>query len=100
MAVLCCGANGSFNNASKECQHTYCDEEWQDWCERMVRFYGCKIILHRDSSVYLSDIHFEETRLFQMDGDSVKQTMLDTFPYADPVQAPDPDPQTADDVPF
>ena len=81
----------------KECQDTYCDEEWWDWCERMVRFYGCKIFLHRDSSVYLSDIHFEETRLFQLDGDSVKQTMLDTFPYADPA----PDPQTDDDdVPF
>lgn len=78
-----------------ECQDTYCDEEWWDWCERMVRLYGCKIILHQDSSVYESDIHDEQTRLFQMDGDSVKQTMLDTFPYADPA------PQTdVDDVPF
>lgn len=78
-----------------ECQDTYYDEEWWDWCERMVRLYGCKIILHRESSVYESDIHDEQTRLFQLDGNSVKQTMLDTFPYADPA------PQTdVDDVPF
>ena len=59
-----------------ECQDTYWEEEWWDWCERMVRLYGCKIILHKDSEVYESDIHDEETRLFEMDGDSVKQTML------------------------
>lgn len=80
----------------KECQDTYCDEEWCDWCERMIRLYGCKIILHRESSVYLSDIHFEETRLFQLNGDSVKQSMLDTFPYADPTPTQSDD----DDVPF
>jgi hypothetical protein len=80
-----------------ECQDTYCDEEWCDWCERMIRLYGCKIILHREEDVYETDIHNEETRLFQMDGNSVKQTVLDTFPYADPT--PDPDPQTAE-VPF
>ena len=79
-----------------ECQDTYYDEEWWDWCHRMVRLYGCKIILHREEDVYESDIHDEATRLFQLDGNSVKQTMLDTFPYADPT----PDPQTADDVPF
>ena len=80
----------------KECQDTYCDEEWWDWCERMVRLYGCKVILHRESGVYESDLHDEETILFQMDGDSVKQTMLDTFPYADPTPTPTDD----DDVPF
>ena len=79
-----------------ECQDTYCDEEWCDWCERMIRLYGCHIILHREEDVYESDIHDEETRLFQMDGDSVKQTMLDTFPYANPT----PTPQTDDDFPF
>ncbi len=79
-----------------ECQDTYCDEEWWDWCERMVSLYGCKVILHRESGVYESDIHDEETRLFELDGDSVKQTMLDTFPYADPTPTPSDD----DDVPF
>lgn len=79
-----------------ESQDTYCDEEWCDWCERMIRLYGCKIILHREEDVYESDIHDEQTRLFQMDGDSVKQTMLDTFPYA----APTPTPTDDDDVPF
>ena len=79
-----------------ECQDTYCDEEWWDWCERMIRLYGCKIFLHREEDVYESDIHDEATRLFQMDGDSVKQTILDTFPYA----APTPTPSDDDDVPF
>ena len=79
-----------------ECQDTYYDEEWWDWCERMIRLYGCKIILHREEDVYESDIHDEATRLFQMDGDSVKQTILDTFPYA----APTPTPSDDDDVPF
>lgn len=79
-----------------ECQDTYYDEEWWDWCERMVRLYGCKIILHREEDVYESDIHDEQTRLFQLDGDSVKQSMLDTFPYADPTPTPTDD----DDVPF
>ena len=83
-------------SAVNECQGTYSDEEWCDWCERMIRLYGCKIILHREEDVYETDIHNEETRLFQMEGNSVKQTMLDTFPYADPT----PDPQMADDVPF
>lgn len=67
----------------KECQDTYCDEEWRDWCERMVRLYGCKVILHRESGVYESDIHDEETKLFELDGNSVKQTTLDKLPYAD-----------------
>ena len=79
-----------------ESQDTYCDEEWQDWCHRMVRLYGCKVILHRESGVYESDIHDEETKLFELDGNSVKQTKLDTFPYADPTPTPTDD----DDVPF
>lgn len=79
-----------------ECQDTYWDEEWWDWCERMVRLYGCKVILHREEDVYESDIHDEQTRLFELDGDSVKQSMLDTFPYA----APTPTPSDDDDVPF
>lgn len=79
-----------------ESQDTYCDEEWQDWCHRMVRLYGCKVILHRESGVYESDIHDEQTMLFELDGNSVKQIMLDTFPYA----APTPTPSDDDDVPF
>lgn len=77
-----------------ECQDTYWDEEWWDWCERMARLYGCKVVLHRESSVYESDIHEKETRLFELDGDSVKQTILDKFPYGDSVQESD------DEMPF
>ena len=77
-----------------ECQDTYWDEEWWDWCERMVRLYGCKVFLNKVSEVYESDIHDEETRLFELAGDSVKQTALDTFPYEKP--APEPD----DVIPF
>ena len=77
-----------------ECQDTYWDEEWWDWCERMVRLYGCKVFLHKVSEVYESDIHEEETRLFEPVGDSVKQTALDSFQYKEP--APEPD----DEIPF
>lgn len=77
-----------------ESQDTYWDEEWWDWCERMVRLYGCKVFLHKVSEVYESDIHEEETRLFEPVGDSVKQTALDTFPYEEP--APEP----SDEIPF
>ena len=77
-----------------ECQDTYWDEEWWDWCERMVRLYGCKVFLNKVSEVYESDIHDEETRLFELAGDSVKQTALHSFPYKEP--APEPD----DEIPF
>ena len=78
----------------REGQDTYWDEEWWDWCERMVRIYGCKVFLHKVSEVYGSDIHEEETRLFEPVGDSVKQTALDKFPYEG--SAPEPD----DEIPF
>ena len=77
-----------------ECQDTYWDEEWWDWCERIVRLYGCKVFLNKVSEVYESDIHEEETRLFEPVGDSVKQTALDSFPYEEP--APEPN----DEIPF
>ena len=77
-----------------ESQDTYWDEEWWDWCERMVRLYECKVFLHKVSEVYESDIHEEETRLFEPVGDSVKQTALDSFPYEEP--APEPN----DEIPF
>ena len=77
-----------------ESQDTYWDEEWWDWCERMVRLYGCKVFLRKVSEVYESEIHDEETRLFELDGDSVKQTALDSFPYEIP--APEPN----DEIPF
>ena len=84
-----------------ECQDTYWDEEWWDWCERMARLYGCKVVLHRESSGYESDIHDEETRLFELDGDSVKKTMLDKFPYDDSVQESEPISLAEDDnMPF
>ena len=77
-----------------ESQDTYWDEEWWDWCERMVRLYGCKVFLNKVSEVYESDIHEEETRLFEPVGDSVKLTALDSFPYEEP--APEPN----DEIPF
>lgn len=77
-----------------EGQDTYWDEEWWDWCERIVRLYGCKVFLNKVSEVYESDIHEEETRLFEPVGDSVKQTALDSFPYKEP--APEPN----DEIPF
>ena len=77
-----------------ECQDTYLDEDWRDWCERMARLYGCKVFLHKVSEVYETDIHEEETRLFESVGDSVKQTALHSFPYKEP--APEPD----DEIPF
>ena len=85
-----------------ECQDTYLDEDWWDWCERMVRLYGCKVVLHRESGVYESDLHDEETRLFELGGDYVKQTMLDEFPYRDFVQESESAFQAEDDddLPF
>lgn len=86
----------------KEFQDTYWDEEWWDWCERMVRLYGCKVVLHRESSVYESVLHEEETRLFELDGNSVKKTMLDKFPYDDAVQESESNShmEDDDDMPF
>lgn len=85
-----------------ECQDTYWDEEWWDWCEQMVRLYGCKVVLHRESSVYESVLHEEETRLFELDGNSVKKTMLDKFPYDDAVQESESNShmEDDDDMPF
>ena len=77
-----------------ESQDTYWDEDWRDWCGRMVRLYGCKVVLHRESGVYESNIHDKETMLFEPVGDSVKQTALDSFPYKE--LAPEPD----DEIPF
>lgn len=76
-----------------ESQNTYWDEEWWDWCERMVRLYGCKVFLNKVSEVYESDIHEEDTRLFELEGDSVKQTILDEYPFKDTVVK-------YDDIPF
>ena len=77
-----------------ESQDTYWDEDWRDWCGRMVRLYGCKVFLHKVSEVYESDIHEEETRLFELVGDSVKETALNEFPYGDHVRGTD------DEIPF
>ena len=85
-----------------ECKDTYWDEEWWDWCERMVRLYGCKVILHKESELYESDIHDEDTRLFELDGEAVRQTTLDEFPYGDSVRQPKSAPKAGDedDLPF
>ena len=85
-----------------EDQDTYLDEDWWDWCERMVRLYGCKVVLHRESGVYESDLHDVETRLFELGGDSVKQALLDEFPYRDFVQESESAFQAEDDddLPF
>ena len=83
-----------------ECQDTYWDEDWWDWCERMVRLYGCRVVLHRETEG--CGIDDKETRLFEPDGDSVKQTLLDEFPYEDTVQESESNPQgeVEDDMPF
>ena len=84
-----------------ECQDTYLDEDWRDWCERMARLYGCKVVLHRESGVYESDIHDEDTRLFELDGNSVKETPLSGFPYGDLVQKAGSNSQPENsDIPF
>ena len=85
-----------------ECKDTYWDEEWWDWCERMVRLYGCKVVLHREEELYGFDIDDKDTRLFELDGDVVKQTMLDENPYEDAVEEPESSSQTEEDedLPF
>ena len=85
-----------------ECQDTYWDEEWWDWCERMVRLYGCKVVLHREEELYGSDIGNKETRMFKADGNAVKQTTLDVFPYEESAQKSESTPQDEDDddIPF
>ena len=85
-----------------ECQDTYWDEDWQDWCERMVRLYGCRVVLHRESEIYGSDIDDKDTWVFEMDGDSVKKTILDGFSYEGTVQESGAEPRREcdDDMPF
>ena len=85
-----------------ECQDTYWDEEWWDWCERMVRLYGCKVILNKEEELYGSDIDNKETRMFKADGNAVKQTTLDVFPYEESAQKSESSPQDEDDddIPF
>ena len=85
-----------------ECQDTYWDEEWWDWCERMVRLYGCKVILNKEEELYGSDIDNKETRMFKADGNAVKQTTLDVFPYEESAQKSESTPQDDDDddMPF
>ncbi len=83
-----------------ECQDTYWDEDWWDWCERMVRLYGCRVVLHREADG--CGIDDKETRLFEPDGDYVKQTMLDEFPHEDSEDESESNPQGEydDDMPF
>lgn len=85
-----------------ECQDTYWDEEWWDWCERMVRLYGCKVILNKEEELYGSDIDNKETRMFKADGNAVKQTTLDVFPYEESAQKSESTSQDDDDddMPF
>lgn len=80
-----------------ECQDTYWDEEWWDWCERMVRLYGCRVILNKEEELYGSDIDNKETRMFKADGNAVKQTTLDVFPYEESAQKSESTPQDEDD---
>ena len=85
-----------------ECQDTYWDEEWWDWCERMVRLYGCKVVLQREEELFRSEIDDKKAWLFESDGSSVKRTTLDAFMYEDSVQESESEPQTEDDddMPF
>ena len=83
-------------------QDTYWDEEWWDWSERMVRLYGCKVILNKEEELYGSDIDNKETRMFKADGNAVKQITLDVFPYEESAQKSESTPQDEDDddMPF
>ena len=85
-----------------ECQDTYWDEEWWDWCERMVRLYSCKVVLHREEELYGTDIDNKETRMFEANGNAVKQTILDVFPYEESALKSESTPQDEDDddIPF
>ena len=85
-----------------ECADTYWDEDWWDWCERVAHLYGCRVILHRESEIYESDIDDKDTRMFELDVDSVKQTVLDGFPYGAPARESGATTQTEDDddIPF
>ena len=61
-------------SSSYETQYGYLDEDWQDWCERMVRLYGCRVIWHRCHEGGNADS--SDAWTFESDGASVKQTPI------------------------
>ena len=86
--------------------------DWWDWCERMVRIYGCRILVKRIYS-YANVPEGEDApdgcdeRFFEPDGASVKQIVIQKYsesePARDPVQESEPKPQTEepeDGLPF
>lgn len=62
-------------------QASYDYDDWQDWCERMVRLYGCRVVFYEET---VDGWHTE--RFFDPDGSEVKQTKggeleIDSFQY-------------------
>ena len=95
-----------------EYQGSYESSDWRDWCERMVRIYGCKILLKRayfDANAPAGDDPFLGCNewFFEPDGASAKQIVIQEFtdnePNRDPVRESEPAPPTEepeDGLPF
>ena len=49
-----------------DCQQTY---DWQDWCKRMVRIYGCRILFYEET---VDGGH--EEYFYDLDGSEVRET--------------------------
>lgn len=56
-------------------EHCYNREDWQDWCERMVRLYGCVIVFMEDS---YEGGPWHLSSFFDPDGGDVRKTNVDT----------------------
>ena len=75
-------------------QGSYEGFEWRDWCERMVRIYGCKILLKRayfDAHAPEGEDHSLgcDERIFEPDGVSAKQIVIREFTDYEPDRNPD-----------
>ena len=68
-----------------ECQGFYGPNDWQDWCERMVRLYGCRIIFKDESWDERQRHPWHESYFYHQDGNDIKKTgvelVVDTAPY-------------------
>jgi hypothetical protein len=63
--------------------NSYRDEDWQDWCERMVRLYGCRIVYHEEGNP--AEGFWHSSCFYDPDGGEVKKTgvelAIDTTQY-------------------
>ena len=48
---------------------------WQDWCERMVRLYGCRVVYKEET---YEGGPWHSSCFYDPDGEDVKQTQVDT----------------------